>query len=229
MEPMTLWQFYAVFFVMCIVGVGLCWAMFLLGARNPLLGHKRGTWAEKMRDKLMIGFLLLAGIASYATLEDIIRAFTNDVADVVATTTVDIGEKVIKGERIQNDIDLDESIRNSLSGTIWGEYDSSQKNTLYLMTGFWYFLAWCIYFGNYAKSASTWWQKLFKIIAYPCLTSVILLFPLNVHYCNRSELMPPLVFLAIAGVLILLSHDRTPLPPELPSELTPEQTSEQSL
>ncbi|MBQ5467090.1 MAG: hypothetical protein IIT60_07535, partial [Muribaculaceae bacterium] len=88
--------------------------------------------------------------------------------------------------------------------------------------------AWCIYFGNYAKSASTWWQKLFKIIAYPCLTSVILLFPLNVHYCNRSELMPPLVFLAIAGVLILLSHDRTPLPPELPSELTPEQTSEQT-
>lgn len=216
MEPMTLWQFYAVFFVMCVVGVGLCIAMFWLSARNPLLGRKRGTWAESVRNKLMIGFLIMAAIASYGIFEDITHAFSSDVAEVVANTTVDLGEKVIKGESIQNDVNVGEGIKDSFSGTIWGEYDSSQKNTLYLMTGFWFCLAWCVYFGNFAKSSSAWWQKLCKIIAYPCLTFTIIFFPLNVHYFNSSELTTPLVFLIIAGVLILVSHDRTPLPPDLP-------------
>lgn len=214
---MTLWQFYAAFLVLTVVGVALCYAMFLLSARNPLLGHKPAYWAEYIRNKLMIGFLILAAIVSYGIFEDITNAFTHDLTDVVVDTTWDVGGKIINGESIQEDINVGEGIRHSFSGTIWGEYDESQKTTLYMMTGFWFFLAWCIYFGNFAKSPSSWWKKLCKIIGYPFLTLTICFFPLNVHYFNRSELMTPLVFLIIAGVFIFISHERTPLPPDLPS------------
>lgn len=216
MEPMTLWQFYAVFLVMCVVGVGLCVAMFYLSARNPLLGHKSAHWAEYIRYKLMIGFLILAAVVSYGIFEDISNAFTHDLTDVVVDTTWDVGEKIIKGESIQEDINVGEGIKDSFSGTIWGEYDESQKTTLIMMSGFWFFLSWCVYVGNFAKSPSSWWQKLCKIIGYPFLTLVIFFFPLNVHYFNRSELMTPLVFLIIAGVFIFISHDYTPRPPKIP-------------
>ena len=213
---MTLWQFYAAFFVLCVVGGGLCVAMYYLGKRNPILGHRSAYWARYLREKLMIGFLILAGIVSYGLIEDITHAFTSDVAEAVANATVDMGEKIIKGESIQEDINVGEGIKESFSGTIWGEYDESQKTTLYMITGFWFFLAWCVYFGNFVKSPSSWWKKLCKIIGYPFLTFAICFFPLNVHYFNRSELMTPLVFLIIAGVFIFISHDRTPLPPKLP-------------
>ena len=217
MEPMTLWQFYAVFLVMCVVGVGTCAAMYWLGARCPLLGRKRDTWAEKIRGKLMIAFLFMAAICSMYTLEDVVHAFTNDLADVATETTMDLGKRAIDGEDITQDLNKLNNIEMPKEGeVIWGEYDKSQESTIYLLTGFWYFLAWMIYLGNFAKSPSSWWQKLCKIIAYPLLTSFILLFPLNAHYLNSDELIPPLVMLAIAGVLILISHDRTPLPPELP-------------
>ena len=217
MEPMTLWQFYAVFLVMCVVGVGTCAAMYWLGARCPLLGRKRDTWAEKIRGKLMIAFLFMAAICSMYTLEDVVHAFTNDLADVATETTMDLGKRAIDGEDITQDLNKLNNIEMPKEGeVIWGEYDKSQESTIYLLTGFWYFLAWMIYLGNFAKSPSSWWQKLCKIIAYPLLTSFILLVPLNAHYLNSDELIPPLVMLAIAGVLILISHDRTPLPPELP-------------
>ena len=217
MEPMTLWQFYAVFLVMCVVGVGTCAAMYWLGARCPLLGRKRDTWAEKIRGKLMIAFLFMAAICSMYTLEDVVHAFTNDLADVATETTMDLGKRAIDGEDITQDLNKLNNIEMPKEGeVIWGEYDKSQESTIYLLTGFWYFLAWMIYLGNFAKSPSSWWQKLCKIIAYPLLTSFILLFPLNAHYLNSDEIIPPLVMLAIAGVLILISHDRTPLPPELP-------------
>ena len=217
MEPMTLWQFYAVFLVMCVVGVGTCAAMYWLGARCPQLGRKRDTWAEKIRGKLMIAFLFMAAICSMYTLEDVVHAFTNDLADVATETTMDLGKRAIDGEDISQDLNKLNDIEMPKEGeVIWGEYDKSQESTIYLLTGFWYFLAWMIYLGNFAKSPSSWWQKLCKIIAYPLLTSFILLFPLNAHYLNSDEIIPPLVMLAIAGVLILISHDRTPLPPELP-------------
>ena len=215
---MTIRQFYAVFLVMCVVGVGTCAAMYWLGARCPLLGRKRDTWAEKIRGKLMIAFLFMAAICSMYTLEDVVHAFTNDLTDVATETTMDLGKRAIEGEDISQDLNKLNDIEMPKEGeVIWGEYDKSQESTIYLLTGFWYFLAWMIYLGNFAKSPSSWWQKLCKIIAYPLLTSFILLFPLNVHYINSDELTAPLVMLGIAGVLILVSHDRTPLPPELPS------------
>ena len=221
MEPMTIWQFYAVFAVMCVVGVGICYAMYWLGARCPQLGAKNNTWASKVRSKLMIGFLFMAAICSMYTLEDVVRAFTNDVTDVATETTMDLAGRAIDGEDITQDLNKLNDIEMPKEGdVIWGEYDESQKSTIYLITGFWFFLAWMIYVGNFAKSSSSWWQKLCKIVAYPLLTSFILLFPLNVHYINSDELTAPLVMLAIAGVLILVSHDRTPLPPDLP--LSPE-------
>ena len=218
MEPMTLWQFYAVFLVMCVVGVGTCYAMYWLGARCPLLGSKRSTWAEKVRGKLMIAFLFMAAICSMYTLEDVVRAFKNDVVDTVADATTDLAGRAIDGEDITQDLNKLNKIEMPKEGeVIWGEYNESQKSTIYLLTGFWYFLAWMIYVGNFAKSPSSWWQKLCKIVAYPLLTSFILLFPLNVHYINSDELTAPLVMLALAGLLILASHDRTPLPPDLPT------------
>lgn len=218
MEPMTLWQFYAVFLVMCVVGVGTCYAMYWLGARCPLLGRKRSTWAEKVRGKLMIAFLFMAAICSMYTLEDVVRAFKNDVVDTVADATTDLAGRAIDGEDITQDLNKLNNIEMPKEGeVIWGEYNESQKSTIYLLTGFWYFLSWMIYVGNFAKSPSSWWQKLCKIVAYPLLTSFILLFPLNVHYINSDELTAPLVMLALAGLLILASHDRTPLPPDLPT------------
>ena len=189
MEPMTIRQFYAVFLVMCVVGVGTCAAMYWLGARCPLLGRKRDTWAEKIRGKLMIAFLFMAAICSMYTLEDVVHAFTNDLTDVATETTMDLGKRAIEGEDISQDLNKLNDIEMPKEGeVIWGEYDKSQESTIYLLTGFWYFLAWMIYLGNFAKSPSSWWQKLCKIIAYPLLTSFILLFPLNVHYINSDEL-----------------------------------------
>lgn len=217
MEPMTIWQFYAVFFVMCVVGVGLCAAMYWLGARCPQLGAKKDSWASRVRSKLMIAFLIMAAICSMYTLEDVVRAFTNDVADVAAEATVDYAERAINGEDVTQDLNKLNNIGMPKEGeVIWGEYDESQRSTIYLITGFWFFLAWMIYLGQFAKSSSSWWQKLCKIIAYPMLTCFILLFPLNVHYLNSDELTAPLIMLGIAGILILISHDRTPLPPQLP-------------
>lgn len=216
MESMTLWQFYAVFAVLFVSGVLLCWAMLTLGARNPILGHRTAQWAANIRDKLFIAFIILAGIASYQTLPDIFNAFTSDVSTVVAEATVDLGEKAIRGEDLGPGVDLSTSLREATTGVIWGEYNESQHNALMLMTGFWFFLAWCCFVGNYAKSPSSWWQKFLKIVAYPLLTSVILLWPMNVHYLNADELTFPAVMLLVAGVLIAASHDWSPAPPPLP-------------
>ena len=214
---MTLWQFYAVFLVMCVVGVGICWAMLKLGARCPLLGRKRDTWAEKIRYKLMIGFLFVAAIASYETLPDMVNAFKNDLTDVATETAMDLGERAINGEDVSQEIGKMSNIEMPREGeVIWGEYDKSQSRTLHLLTAFWFALAWMCYVGNFAKSSSSWWQKLCKIIAYPLLSLVVVSFPLGAHYLNSDELMVPLALLVISGVLIVVSHDRTPLPPALP-------------
>lgn len=220
---MSIWQFYAVFFVMCVVGVALCYAMFLLSERCPLLGHKTAPWAMRMRNNLTTGFLIVAGAVSYFSLPDIVNAFTSDVTEKVVNTSFDMGEKVLKGKDISQDYNIGNETRKMLSGAIWGEYNSSQKQSLWLMTSFWFFLAWMIYVGNYHKSPSNWWQKACKIIAYPALSLVIVFFPINVHYFNMSELKVPLILLVVAGALIALSHDRTPLPPALPSSKLPQE------
>lgn len=217
---MTLWQFYAVFFVQCLLGVAVCAAMFWLGARCPILNWKPAPWAEKWRYRIMGGLIILAGIASYETLPSLVQAFTEDISTVIAEETVNLGEKAIRGEDISTDLDLAESLRESTTGVIWGEQSNEQKKALGLMAGFWLTLAWCIYSGNFAKSPSSWWQKLLKIIGYPPLTSILVIWPLQLHQLDFAELKMGLTCLGIASVCIVASHDYSSRPPELPSTVT---------
>lgn len=217
MEPMTLWQFYVVFAVQFVLGVGLCWAMLKLGARCPILGRQKDGWSQKLRDKLMVGFIVLAAIASYQTLPDIVNSFTNDFSTAVAESTVDLGERAIKGEDISDDLNFIRDVNEATTGVIWGEANASQWSSLMLMTGFWFCLAWCCFVGNYASSPSSWWQKVLKCLAYPMLTAVILYWPIQLHTFSFDELKPGLILLVGAALLIAASHDYSPAPPELPS------------
>lgn len=214
LPAMTQWQFYAAFIVQCVIGILYGYAMFIVSQRDPKLGWKPGAFGQWVRDKLFIIFIILAGVASYELLPDIYHAMVNDVADVAAETITQTASSAIEGNNSVPEIDgIDIDMRSAM----WGEMDAQQNEAITLMTGFWMFIGLFIYVGNFKASPVGFFKKLVKVIAYSCLTCVLLFIPKDIHYFTWDEVMPSVVLLAMGVVGVLVTYSGNKLPPPLPA------------
>lgn len=215
LPPMTLWQFYAMIGTQAVLGIAFCVAMYKLGKRDPRLGWEPGNAVKWIQDKIFIILIFGAGIASYQLLPDLVHSFTNDASTVMAETVVNTATDAIEGNMTTPEVpDLSEM----LSEVIWGEPNSTQHEALMLMAGFWLFLGWCCYVGNFCASPVNIFIKLLKIIAYSCLTAVIVFVPMCLHRFSWDEIRDPFYCLVAAGVLIAATHSWTRrMPPPLPT------------
>lgn len=210
---MTKWQFYAAFLVQCMVGILFCYAMFKMSDRDPKLGWKPSAFGKWVNDKLFIILIVLAGIASFELLPDIYRAIVNDVADVAAETIVENASNAIEGNHTALEI---EGLDIRSGNAIWGEMNEQQNEAIVLMSGFWIFIGLFIYVGGFKASPVGFFKKVIKVIAYSCLTCILLFIPKDIHYFTWNEIMPSAIMLVIGVVGILVTYSGNKLPPPLP-------------
>ena len=218
---MTKWQFYAMFAVQFALGVLFGYAMFYLSDRDPKLGWKPSRFMQWVRDKLFVILIVLAGIASFQLLPDIFKAFTSDAVDVIGETIANTATNAMDGK-----IDASELPHISVydeGRVVWGEPDEAQNEALVLMSGFWLFIGWFIYVGGFKASPVGFFKKLIKVIAYSCLSCILLFTPMDLHYFTFDEIAPSAALLVIGVVGVLVTYSGNKLPPPLPA---PENGSE---
>lgn len=213
MPMMTKWQFYAAFLVQCVVGILFCYAMYKVSDRDPKLGWKPSRFGKWVKDKLFIILILLAGLASFELLPNIYRAIVNDVADVAAETIVESASNAYEGNYTAPNL---EGIDIGNNNAIWGQMNEQQNEAIVLMSGFWIFIGFFIYVGGFKASPVGFLKKVIKVIAYSCLTCILLFIPKDIHYFTWDEIRPSAILLALGVVGILVTYSGNKLPPPLP-------------
>ncbi len=213
MPPLTKWQFYAEFAVQFALGIAYCYGMYKLSDRNPQLGWKPKPFFEKVRNKMGVGLIILAGLFSYLALPTVYHAFLDDV-DVVIDHAVDKTVDDVMEGKVPN-LSVDEAASEP-SEVTWGEANETQHDTFLLMAAFFITLGLCCYVWNFHASKVGIGKKLLKVVGYSLVSMVPLIQPMKLHRFTWDEVQTEAVCLIIAGVCIALSHDWSKLPPPLP-------------
>ena len=167
-----------------------------------------------VHDKLFFIFIFLAGLASFEILPDIYQAFVDDASTVVAETVVNSTEELIKGGSIESP-DF-HGIEESLRRVVWGQLSEQQYEAIVLMSGFWLFLGWFCYIGNYKSSPVGFLKRVCKVIGYASLSCFIIMIPKDIHYFSWDEFEMGFILLVIGAVCIVASYSYNKLPPPLP-------------
>ena len=157
--------------------------------------------------------ILHAGLASFELLPNIYREIVNDVADVAAETIVETASNANEGNYSTPEL---EGINIGNGNAIWGQMDEQQNEAIVLMSGFWIFIGFFIYVGCFKASPVGFFKKFIKVIAYSCLTCILLFVPKDIHYFTWDEIMPNAILLAVGVVGILVTYSGNKLPPPLP-------------
>ena len=216
LPPMTQWQFYAMFGVQFVLGLCYAIGMFFLAIRDPKLGWTSSASVQKLRDKLGFGLLIAAGVLSYFSLRDVYDYFVGDVSTAVSEAVVNTAGEVIDGTYHAPD---PHALQHYLSGVIWGEPDSYQREMLIMMALFWISLGWCAYVFDDKSSPVSVVKKAIKGVAYVLLTVLMYMVPMCLHRFGWDEIRAPLIIAALAAAGIAVTHTyHRALPPPLPDE-----------
>ncbi len=215
LPPLTLWQFYAEVIVQIVLGVGFCYVLYHMSDRNPRYGWTSPEWAVKARNGMAWVLIFLAGIASFETLPDVVHSFTNDVAETVANTSVEIATKAITADPTAQPLNEPKVVEPE-KGYVWGQPMHFQNKTLMLLAAFWIAIGWWLYTICFTSSLVPMWKKILKPVGYGLLTVPLLLWPMGIHYFSWDELKIGVICLIGAGVIIALTHHYGSPPPEIP-------------